>query len=297
MRFEQLRYLESVARLRSFHAAAAELNVSQPTLSEQIRRLEEDLGVVLLFRGRGGTRLTSSGLSLLPHIHSTMASVESLRQAAGSLQGVRKGRIRLGAVSLASRLLLPKVVVAFRQSYPGVALQVTEKGSLEVEHGISEGIYDLGILSRRLDSKTSPDHEFEPLLNTRLAVCLPQAHRLAKKSVLSKGDVLEEPLVMYGTGFLMHEATVSLIGRSPDNIVHYTNNTETAIRMVKAGVGIAIISLLSESDELVDDSVRLLPIENSPDFALGLFRSTMVQPPPAVTALMRITRLYAARFA
>jgi len=295
MRFEQLRYLEVVARLRSFHAAASELKVSQPTLSEQIRRLEEDLGVVLLFRGKGGTRLTSSGSALLPHIQATTASVESLRQAAGSLQSVRKGRIRLGAVSLASRLLLPKVVVAFRHSYPGVALQVTEKGSLEVERDVNDGTYDLGILSRRLDTETSPYQEFEPLLRTRLAVCVPEGHRLAKVKLLSRNDLLEEPLIMYGAGFLMHDATVSLIGRTPDNIVHYTNNTETAIRMVKAGVGIAIISLLSESDELMDDSVRLLPIENSPDFAVGLFRSTLVQPAPAVTALMRITRIHAAR--
>jgi len=107
MELRQLRYVEAVATHRHFTRAAAAIGVAQPALSHQIKRLEQELGVQLLDRSRGGVRLTEAGETFLPRIRRALSEIDAGREEITALTGLQTGRVRLGAMQALGALDLP----------------------------------------------------------------------------------------------------------------------------------------------------------------------------------------------
>src|SRR6201991_4033525 len=126
MQFQQLHYVVAVAETRHFTRAAERVHVSQPSLSQQIRALENELGTTLFSRARGNVALTEAGEALLPLARRILADAETARHEVQELVQLRRGRVRLGATPSLCTGLLPDVLRDFHDRHPGIQLLLEE---------------------------------------------------------------------------------------------------------------------------------------------------------------------------
>src|SRR4030081_2311453 len=131
----QLRYFVAVAEQRHFTKAAHELSVAQPSVSKQIRRLEDELGAPLFHRMRGNVALTPAGEALLPVARRVLADVAGAESEVQGLTGMRRGRLSVGATPSLSTTLVPAALARYHQSYPGIELVLHEAGSPVLDGG------------------------------------------------------------------------------------------------------------------------------------------------------------------
>lgn len=248
MRFEQLHYLEAALRTGSFRQAAKELGVSQPTITTQVQRLEEDLGVVLVVRSAHGVRPTDAAERILPHAIAAMRVEAALRQEASSIDSLKIGNVRLAAISSASQTILPGVVRRLHSDYPNIRFEVTEGGSEMVRHGVVSGHFDAGVLVRVRSEVPDPLHlDFIDLLQGRLVLAIPEGNPLAFQEVIEPQDLAGQPIIHFQRGGALRPIFERYIAGVETRPVYFTDSAETAQRMVRAGVGIAIANTLAPS--------------------------------------------------
>jgi LysR family hydrogen peroxide-inducible transcriptional activator len=261
MRFEQLRYLEAALRTGSFRQAAKELGVSQPTITNQIQRLEEDLGVVLVVRGAQGVKPTYAAERILPHAITAIQAEHMLRQEASAVDSLKIGSIRLASVSTGSLTVLPPVVKRVHDEYPNIRFEVTEGGSDMVRHGIITGHFDIGVVTRLgLDEEEDSDQfHFVDLVHGRLVLSVPDSYPLAQKESLDIAELEGQPLIFFKKGSILRRAFEYLVEGVEARVVYNTDSAETAQRMVRAGVGIAIANTLAPST-VSGNGATLVPI-------------------------------------
>lgn len=262
MRFEQLRYLEAALRTGSFRQAAKELGVSQPTITNQVQRLEEDLGVVLVRRGAHGVTPTYAAERILPHAIAAIRAEHLLRQEASSIDSLKIGSVRIASVLTGSMLILPDVVKRLHDEHPNIRFEVTEGGSEMVRHGVVAGHFDLGLVTRLGVPEDDIDQlHYIDLMQGRLVLCVPEDHPIAHKPVFDTEDLSGEPLIFYKKGSILRTAFDMLVEGIEARVVYSTDGAETAQRMVRAGVGIAIANTLAPST-VSGDGVVLVPIRD-----------------------------------
>lgn len=262
MRFEQLRYLEAALRTGSFRQAAKELGVSQPTITNQIQRLEEDLGVVLVLRGAYGVRPTDAAERLLPHAIAAIRAEHLMRQDASALESLKVGSVRLATVSTGSLVLLPNVVRELHEEHPNIRFEVTEGGSEMVRRGVAAGHFDVGIVTRL----ALPETEWESdslhvmdLRSGRVVLCVPEGHRLAEMETFDAAELNGEPLIIHKRSSVLRVAMEHLIEGVEARVVYSTDSAETAVQMVRAGVGVCLGNTLAPSTAS-GNGVSLVPI-------------------------------------
>ena len=145
MELRQLEYFVAVARHGHFGRAAEAIYVTQPALSQQVRRLEAELGVALLRRTSRGIELTPAGADLLAHAEAILAEVSGARSAMDEHAGVVRGAVRLAAT--ADSVRLPEVLAAFHREHPGVRIALRQASSAEALELVRRGAVDLAVLS------------------------------------------------------------------------------------------------------------------------------------------------------
>ncbi|WP_228003035.1 LysR family transcriptional regulator [Nocardia australiensis] len=260
MRFEQLRYLEAAVRTGSFRQAAKEVGVTQPTITTQVQRLEEDLGVVLVLRGAHGVRATYAAERILPHARAVIRAENALRQEASAIDNLKIGSIRLAAVSTASLTVLPNVVKLLHREHPNIRFEVTEGGSDTVREGVSTGHFDMGLLSTlKNDDRDADSLQYIDLLTGRLVLVIPEESPLAAQQSVQASDLAGQPLIFFSKDSILRAAFERLLEGIETRPVYFTDSAETSIRMVKAGVGIAIANSLAPST-VSGDGVMLSPV-------------------------------------
>ncbi|GLY37673.1 LysR family transcriptional regulator [Amycolatopsis sp. NBRC 101858] len=243
MQLHQLAYFVAVAEHRHFTRAAEEMRVAQPSLSQQIRTLEHDLGAPLFHRIRGNVSLTEAGEVLLPIARRILAETESARLAIRELDELDRGRVRLGAPPSLCTGLLPAMLSAFRRRYPGIQLELHESGSGDLRQRLAEGALDLALLAGARMSG-DPHLAATPLLLEELVVISP-----ADSPVPHAGDRLDVreladvPLVMFRRGYDVREATVNACrtaGFEPSFAIE-GGEMDAVLELVRAGVGAAVV--------------------------------------------------------
>ena len=260
MRFEQFQYLEAALRTGSFRQAAKELGVSQPTITNQVQRLEEDLGVLLVVRGSHGVSPTYAAERILPHAVVAIRAEHALRQEVSAIDSLKIGHVRVASVATGSQTVLPEVVRRMHVEHPNIRFEATEGGSDMVRQGVVNGNFDVGLVTRLgLDEDDVEQLHFIRLLHGRLVLAVPEQHRLADKESLDVTDLDGEPLIFYKEGSILRRAFEKLLGGIEANVVYSTDGAETTQRMVRAGVGIAIANTLAPSTAS-GNGVVLVPI-------------------------------------
>lgn len=262
MRVEQLRYFLKILELGSFRQAADDLHMSQPALSESLKSLERELGAQLMERSRRGVRLTTVGQSVLPYVKAMIDAEAALKTEVDALRGLHRGQVRIGTTNAGSNTVLPWVLNRFHDRFPGVQIQVTETGSLNIEQHVKNGDFDIGLVVSVAGRGGDDTIAGQQLLTSPMVVCVPQGHHLLERPTVTPADVAEEPLILFRSGYFMHDLAFEILGRDELNVVYFTDNTESVKRMVVAGIGITILPLFSVYPDVLtkDGEISYIPL-------------------------------------
>ncbi|MFE3329137.1 LysR family transcriptional regulator [Streptomyces sp. NPDC059176] len=241
MQFQQLHYFVAVAETRHFTRAAERVHVSQPSLSQQIKALEKELGAELFSRARGNVALTDAGESLLPLARRILADADTARREVQELVQLRRGRIRLGATPSLCTGLLPEALRSFHDLHPGIELLIEEGGSHDLVRELARGALDLALVVLPLPSP-SPALTTVELLEEDLVV-VSSAAASAPRRPVRIADLRDEPLVMFRHGYDLRELTVAACraeGFEPSFTVE-GGEMDAVLGFVRAGLGIAVV--------------------------------------------------------
>ncbi|MBT2507401.1 LysR family transcriptional regulator [Streptomyces sp. ISL-98] len=245
MQFQQLRYFVAVAETLHFTHAAEEVHVSQPSLSQQIRALEKELGADLFTRARGNIALTDAGEALLPLARRILADADTARHEVQELAQLRRGRVRLGATPSLCTGLLPDVLRTFHDLHPGIQLLIEESGSHDLVRELARGALDLALVVLPLPTP-SPALTTVELLHEDLVVVSaatgPRPGRGRSRSV-RVADLEGEPMVMFRHGYDLRELTVAACraeGFEPTFTVE-GGEMDAVLGFVRAGLGLAVV--------------------------------------------------------
>lgn len=241
MQFQQLAYFVAVAETRHFTHAATQMRVAQPSLSQQVRALERDVGAPLFHRIRGNVTLTEAGETLLPIARRILAETEAAYRAIRELDELGRGRVRLGATPSLCTGLLPTMLATFRRDYPGIELAIRESGSRDLQAELSEGTLDLAII---VDSGLHDDPRLSatPLLAEELVVISAKDRPLAGAR-MSLRALKDRPLVMFRRGYELRDATVAACraeGFEPTFAIE-GGEMDAVLEFVRAGIGLAVV--------------------------------------------------------
>jgi LysR family transcriptional regulator, transcription activator of glutamate synthase operon len=244
MELRHLRYFEAVARLSHVTRAAAELHIAQPALSKQISQLEQELGVALFDRVGRNVRLTEAGEALLPHARTIMGQVEAARGAMAERVGLRKGRATVGTPPTVGTQLLPQALAAFHQRYAGIELRVHEAGVQTLLDLLETGLTDMAIVTLPV---TDEHLTVVPLFTEDLVVAVPPGHRLAGASSVALADLCHEAWVLSPENYELRISTLEACSRAgfTPKVVLDGSEMDTLLRLVAAGVGIALVPSLA----------------------------------------------------
>jgi len=249
-----LRRLEifvKVAELGSFSRAAERLFLTQPTVSEHVRALEDELGVQLLDRlGRGATP-TRAGTLLLGYAQRMLALSRETTQAMAQLQGRVSGELVVGGSTIPGEYVLPALIGAFRAKYPDVSVSLRIGGSGEVQAWVEEGRVELGVVGA---PPTARALEGRQLMADELVVVVAAGHPWATRATVSLDDLKAEPMIVRERGSGSRETFErALEGVGLDlaafRIVGEIASTQAIKQAVRAGVGVSIISRRAVVDE------------------------------------------------
>jgi len=240
VQIHQLTYFVAVARTRHFTRAAEMTGVSQPTLSKQIRVLENSMGTPLFVRDRGGIELTSAGEALLPHAQRILIDVESAERTVHEVANLRRGRVRLGATPSMCEGLLPEALTHFHARYPDIDLEVQEAGSRVLTRELAEGRLDVALLIVPLHSD-EPDIETTPVLRERLVLAGPATSDLPDR--MDVGELRDLPLVMFREGYDLRDVTLRACARAgfEPRLAVVGGEMSAVLRFVEAGLGHAVV--------------------------------------------------------
>lgn len=180
-----------IVDLGSFTKASEELNMTQSAVSHAIASLEAEWGTSLLIRDRKkGIALTEVGQKTLIHIREILNRMEKINQELALAANVEIGTIRIGTFASASSCLLPKILATFEKKYPKITFSFFEGTYEEIEEWLHTGVIDLGFVVER--EKGMP-FDMIPLLQDKMVVAFPPAHRFHKKKLIHIEDLKEEP--------------------------------------------------------------------------------------------------------
>lgn len=241
MQFQQLLYFVAVAETRHFTRAAERVHVSQPSLSQQIKALEQELGAELFSRARGNIALTDAGEALLPLARRILADTDTARHEVQELVQLRRGRVRLGATPSLCTGLLPDVLRAFHDLHPGIRLLIEEGGSHDLVRELARGALDLALVVLPLPTP-SPALTTVELLTEDLVV-VSAASAPAPRRPVRIADLREQPLVMFRHGYDLRELTVAACraeGFEPSFTVE-GGEMDAVLGFVRAGLGLAVV--------------------------------------------------------
>lgn len=280
MRIEQLEYITAVARVGSFRRAAEELHLSQPALSETVRKLEGELGVEILARGRSGVTISGPGRELLPRILEVIEAVDRLRHAADD-QHHSSRVVRIGTVTAATAPLLTPTIREFSEAHPSTQIEIITSQQHWIHRDLLDGSLDLGLVNYLGGDDMPPDLETTELIRGRPVVCVRADSPLAKKPRVGPDDLMGQPLIAMRTGYLMHRYVHRLLdGRAP-MFSYSADGAEMGKLMVAEGLGAAVLpdySVIGDPLELggaitcreIDDETDvLLVIQRRPTKSTG----------------------------
>ena len=250
MELRQIEYFSLVARHGSFTRAAAEVGVAQPALSQQIGRLEAELGVPVFDRTRRPILLTEAGHALLARVERVLVEVRLARAEMREFAGLGRGRLVIGTLPALAALWLPEVVGRFHARYGGVEVIVRDDHSDALGRLLAAGELDVAVLHvvpglRRLD-QLSPEITVKELFEEEMVLVVPPGHPLAGRRSADLARLSHEPFVtVSGALGLTHTLVegAAQAGFSPAVSVRAPN--VTALRgLVAAGLGLAVIPRL-----------------------------------------------------
>ena len=259
MNLRALQYLVKLAELKHFSHAAEACFVSQPTLSTQIMKLEEELGVQLVERIPRKVKLTAVGKEIADRARRVLRDIDQIRITARRSSDPETGSLRLGIFPTLAPYLLPHVVPGIRARFPQLKLQLAEEKSGDIVRLLDEGELDAALLALPLDEDGL---EVEILFEEPFMLALPQSHPLADQRVVKLADLEGSELLLLADGHCLrdHALEVCALSGASERVDFHATSMETLRQMVAAEVGITLMPILAVKPPIaVTDNMALRP--------------------------------------
>jgi DNA-binding transcriptional LysR family regulator len=283
----------TVARRRSFTAAARALGYTQSAVSRQIAVLEKDLDAELFDRKARGVELTEQGRTLLPHAEALLGRLTAAQRDLDALRGIGGGRLRVGAFPTAVAALVPRALAAFRTAYPKANLSLVEGLTPALLQQVRAGDADLAVVSAPPDRPIeAAGLELHHLVDEQLLVAVPLGHRLAASGTIRLAELADESFIA-GSATAeesLLRATLPTGFRPRIDIVaaEWTGK----LGCVAAGLGVALVPALAVRATPAD--LVLLRLHPDDASVRQIFAATTRKPTPAVVHMLGLLRSAAA---
>jgi LysR family transcriptional regulator, hydrogen peroxide-inducible genes activator len=240
MELHQLRYVCAIAETNSFSRAAERCQVAQPSLSQQVLKLEKDLGTKLFDRLGRSVRLTEAGRAFLPHARSILSQMETARSSVADKSADVRGSVAVGVIPTIAPYLMPRYMTAFTKKYPEAKLRIVEETTPVLIENLREMSIDLALLALPLRHK---DLALFPLRTEPLYAALAKDHPRAAAESLSLKDLRGESFVMLRDGHCFRDLSIAACthARVTPRIAFESGQFSSLFGMVAAGVGISLV--------------------------------------------------------
>jgi len=257
MTITQLEYVVAVDTYRSFVMAAEKCFVTQPTLSMQVQKLEDTLGVKIFDRSKQPVIPTEIGVEIIEQARVLLAESEKIREIISDRQKELSGELKVGIIPTVSPYILPKIISGFIEKYPQVKLIVWEHTTEDIIQELKLGTLDCGILSTPLHE---PSLTEIPVFYENFVAYVSKHSKLSKKKSITPDDIDIEEIYVLNEGHCMREQVLNICQRrrSTKSFLHFEYNTgsvETLKRMVDQNNGATILpelALAELSDKQLD---------------------------------------------
>ncbi len=241
MEFHQIRYFLAVARTANFSRAARDCHVSQPSLSQQIMKLEDELGEPLFHRQPQGAALTGAGHLFLSHAERIVVEMEEAQRRVRESGGSVRGRLMLGALPTIAPYLLSRLLVPFAREFPEVEVIVQEEITPRLVEAVHSGDLDLALLSLPVPGAALERVELfeEPLL-----LVVPKAHPLARKKQVVMADLPQEKFILMQEGHCLADQALEFCHTRGDfspSVSCRSAQIATLLALVETGLGLSIV--------------------------------------------------------
>src|SRR6201997_1889957 len=242
MELRQLRYLVALADEQHFTRAAAREHIAQPALSQQIRRLEQEVGLALVERTTRRVTITEAGRTLVARARRILSEIDAANAEMQALAGVRTGHVMLGTLHTMGPVDVSLALAVFHQRHPGVELTVREESSEELAEMLRDDVLDLAFLSvtDRMESHGLGLHQ---LVSEELVAVLPGSHPLAGRAEVRMSELAHEQFISYREGARLREL-LTIAARHAGleaQIKLESNESERLKRLVARDMGVAIL--------------------------------------------------------
>lgn len=264
MELRQLNYVIQIALEKNFSRAAEKLHIAQPSLSQQLSKLEQEIGVLLFRRTTNSVELTQAGQVFVNKSQAILDAVEQLKQEMDDMAQMRSGRLVVGTLPITGSHILPLVLPVFGALYPQIEVILVEDTTAKLEQLTASGGTDLSLLSLPLIDNSLG---YEPFLEEEICLAVSPQHPLARRvGPVDISELREEPFIGLKRGQGFRQITVELCeqsGFSPQ-IVFESSNMETIQSLVAGGMGIAFVPQMLTRTEGADFAPTYLPLNPKP---------------------------------
>lgn len=257
MDFHKLQYMLKVAEEKSFSKAAQKLYIAQPSLSQYIQKLEQQLGVQLFDRSTNPLRLTYAGEQYAKTARTILDLKDQLTKQMEDISNFKKGRLTIGLSTFRSTYIMPRILPLFHEKFPGIDVVLVEGNSLKLEDLAIKGITDISIMTLPIKENL---FSFEPILREKTLLAFPPSHPIAKKMLANHYDekyhaadhtypeiflneLRDEPFILLKQHQKLHHIAVSLCKQAgfKPNIILESESIEATQAFVSLGMGITFI--------------------------------------------------------
>ena len=264
MNLRALQYFVKLAEMKHFSKAAEACFVSQPTLSTQIKKLEEELGVQLVERSPKNIMLTPVGEEVADRAKFVLSDIDQIRAVARQAGNPAEGRLRLGLFPTLAPYLLPHVVPTIRKKYPGLRLQLAEEKTENIISMLLQGELDAALLALPIGEDGL---EVENLFEEPFVLALPSSHALCDKPGVSMEDLSGSELLLLDEGHCLrdHALEVCALAGAHERVDFHATSMETLRQMVAADVGITLMPILSVKPPIAQtENLSIKPFADPP---------------------------------
>jgi DNA-binding transcriptional LysR family regulator len=290
MELNQLKVFCEVVRKKSFSKASEAVFMSQPTVSLQIRALEQELGTRLLDRQGREVRTTRSGEVLYEHARRILQLADQARQAIEQLKGLIKGELTIGASTIPGGYILPDLLAEFKRTHPGIELDLVVGDTKEIVQKVLDNEVELGVVGTK---EKSDKLIFDTFITEKLVLIIPAHTQWFTHAITTVEELKKVPYILResgsGTRTTIKRKLEEIGTKETDlNIVMRLGSTAAVKRAVESGVGVSIVSEKAITNEIKLGSIKKMPIEGLElDREFFVVHKRQRSPSPATKALLQ----------
>ena len=271
MNIRDLEYFLAVAELKHFRKASEKCFVSQPALSGQIKKLEEELGLALFMRDKRDVQLTAAGETLVNYARKIISETENFTEAAKSFRDPRSGTFKMGIIPSLAPYLIPNLIQKTNKWFPKLDLYISESKTKDLLNSIAVGDLEAGILALPLQEK---NFQVAELFTEPFLLAIPASHRLARRQKATLADLENECVFLLEEGHCLKDQVLEVcqLAGAREHSFYRASSLETLRQMVAAGQGITLMPWLAVHEPISQaSSIRYIPfVDPAPNRRIAL---------------------------